>query len=461
MNPNSRKENRIEIGALQLSDNHAYDISLPLSLDSAIYPMKLDSVKAWYLFMSIVKEATPEEYQSGVCSYTFPALDFARTMNMRQPRGARVNAALAPLTRIPIQIVDADGIDVEKQKIVSTNLLMRIVYDGREKGRPITIWIDPVINNLIFHSRELINVDYKNIAMLSSVASIHVFTVLWRLHLAHIHTVDLQEFKKMLGVENKYKRFDAFAQTYIQPVEADIRLNTAYKDFRFFYQNESDNGKSIAVKEIQFSFEAPKPIQETPKFLSLDGLNPEFRKKANLLQESTQAILSQLCKEGYAVNKYMNLIMKVINHCSEKVFFTCAQQIIWDAKEKNKDLHSMYGKILTKELKKLLKDHSSTRAVVQANIRQQSFKDQQLWIQAYLKRAKEAAKGMSIDERQEILEMYSNDISQYLKKDQQLIRKDILAPRPDGRRASWRAFVSFLAEAYRTGKMQFPTSLFD
>ena len=457
------KENKIELGALQSNQEHIYDVSLPLSLDSTLYPkMNLANIKAWYLFMSIVKESTPEEYQSGICSYTFPALDFAKAMNMPQPRGARVNRALTPLARIPIQLVEGDGIDAEKQNIVTTNLLMRIVYKGKERGKPITVWIDPVINNLIFHSKQSIDFDYLDIVKLTSVASIRVFTVLWRLHQQHTHVIEVEHFKELLGVAHKKsERFSDFARTYITPVEADIRTNTSFKDFRFSYSGLDKHGKKVAIKTLYFSFDPPEAIQEEQNYAEmLEGrLSPEFFQHAQSFSPATLGVLVQLTDKQYAVNTYMNLILKVIHDCTEGTFRVCSNKIIMDAGKNT--MAGKYGKILTKELKKLLSDKKpSQRAIVENNLRRYSYEDQQKMLKFYEKAAKQEAESMTVDERQRFLERYRDLIDQHLKPGQKLNPFDILSGKPDRRRASYRAFVACLAELYRNGQLKIQPHLF-
>lgn len=447
-------EYKIEIGSLSSSEEHIYDISLPLSLDSVNYPkLRLINIKAWYLFISIVREATPEEYQAGICSYTIPSLEFAKMMNMNQPRGKRAVDALKFLANIPIQISEGDGINIDEQDLTYVHLIMRLHYAGKEKGKPLTVWVDPIVNDLIFHSRQIINFDYQDIAKLTSIASIHVFTILWRLHLQHIHTINLQDFKKMLRVEDKYRTFKDFSRTYINPVETDIRQNTPYKNFHFSYTWTSQSGKITGVQVIHFNFDSPKQIKEQQELdLNLSSkLLPEFQKKIAHCNSVTQELLGALYDEGYAVNTYMNLILKVIAECSEAAFRKCALSIMLDAQKKKQSLKYKYGKILTKELKALLSKQPSKQELIRDNMQKQSFADQQAWQKAYKERAKASIRFMTIEERQRLLTQYEGQISQYLKNGQRLNRLDILATKFDARRASCKAFIAFLAEAYRTG----------
>lgn len=459
----STRERRIEIGTLQPNSDLVHDVSLPLSLDTVNYPqMGLDSIKAWYLFLSIIRQARPEEYEARACCYTFPALEFAKMMNMKQPRGARVSRAFIPLSDIPIQIVDGDGLDIEKQKFIRTHLITRIEYDGRRKQKPISLWIEPIINDLIFHSKENIDFDFQDIARLNSAASIHVFTILWRLHLKHIHTISLQEFKEKLGVSNRYKTFRNFARTYIKPVEQDIRTNTSYKNFRFIYSWESATGKKIKVTTLNFEFDEPKQMREKIDVTDQlsDKLSKDFLEKAAAFTSTTQELLVALCNEGYAVNTYMNLILKVISTCSEAAFRQCALQIMMDATSNKETLKYKYGKILTKELKALLRKGANKKEIINDTIHHQSFEDQQKWIKSYYDRAKKEARKMTVDQKQELLEQFEEKIKEYMKDPSKFNRQDILTLKPDLRRSTYRAFVNFLSDQYRTGILPIQPSLF-
>lgn len=461
----ARPKHTIEIGTLVPETGLLGNVSLPLSLDSVIYPkMKLITIKAWYLFISVVEESTLEEYRNGICHYVFPALEFARMMNMTQLRGARVASALRPLVHYPVVLVDDDSIDAENQNLLDTNLLMKVTYNGKEKGKPIEVWVDPLINHLLFHSKQRIDFDYLDIVKLSSVASIHVFTILYRLHLQHIHVISLQEFKNRLQIGDKLERFYDFAKIYLKPVEADIRKNTSFKNFRFHYTDKSPTGKSIAVREIYFDFDAPELVADKEDvFARLSSyLDADFRKKAQYLETLTQVILTELCEKSYAVNKYQNLIMKVIHDCSENAFRLCAKKILDDAGKNT--LKSKYGRILTKELKKLLQKKMTPRDMVrqemQEAVRQQSFNDQQQWKRAYIQRAKEDLASATVDDKADLLRWNEEQISRYLKPGQKLRKMDILVAKPDKRKSSWRALVAFLADQYMHGRIRLQPKLF-
>lgn len=450
----------IEIGKLPDTSAHAYDVSLPLSLDSIRYPaMGLDTIKAWYFLISIVRKTTKEEYRKGVCSYTLPSLDIARNMNMKQPRGIRVRNALLPLTHFPVQVTEGDGKDLDQKYIANVNLLMFLAYNGHKQKKPIQLLIHPIVNDLIFHSREIIHFDYYDIARLSSVASIHVFTVLWRLHLQHIHTISVAEFKEKLGVSDKYKKFARFAQVYIAPVEADIRLNTRYKDFHISFTSRSPAGKKIPVTQLYFSFSSKEEEEtDTRKLIELAGkISKPYREIIKEFTPATQELFSELFERGYAVNTYINLILKVIRECSEGTFYHKVIAILLEAGKR--DLTGKYGRFLTKTLKDALHEKQSPREIVRNNIKQYSFEEQQKWMKTFLLRAKEEFRSMSVDQRQEILSVHQAAIAAQMH-NKAFHPEDVLAVHPDGRRASCKAFIEFLADAYQTGKLVPQTTLF-
>ena len=444
-------QRKYEIGTL--FEYKLQDVMLPPTLDPVIYPkMNLNTAKAWFQVLSIVQETTPDDIEAGIVSYTFPALDFAKRMNMSQPRGESVRNALKPLTKIDYTSVNGDLDDIEHAHILDTSLLMAVQYHGNIQGKPLEIYLHPEVNSMIYETKKAIHFDYEDAAKLTSINSIHMFTTLTRLKNQGIFELSLEKFKAAIGLADKYPIFYDFKKRVLMPAEKDIRINTSFKSFRFFYdgQVEPAKGKRAAVKTIGFSFDDPLQItpMEPPSFVGF--LDHEDIKKLTSLEVLTQEIIYELCKKQYSVAKYLNLILKTISDTSESDFRICCQGILLEVGQGL--LNEKYGKILTKNLKELKKSHLSRISARKVDVNKMAYSDQQKWLEAYQERAKALIKSMPLNHRIKIVEENRLGIRSQAGDESKYNERDLLNLKLDCRKTAVKALISFLSRQYYTGK---------
>lgn len=440
-----------EIDIANLFDYKLQDVSLPSSLDPVAYPkMTLNTIKAWFLFLSMVEETTAEEAGKRIIAYTFPALDFAKRMNMNQPRGSEVRKALIPLTKINFSAIDGDSADVESVRALDTNLLMAVEYEGRSPGKPIIAYLHPEVNTAIYEAKKAICFDYDDIAKLTSLNSIHSFTALTRLRDRGISQLTVEEFRTAIGIGDKYSNFRDLKRYVLTPVQEDISSNTTFHSFRFYYDGKLESpGKGKTVKYIGFSFDDPIPINDAPVSFS-DYLSPEDAERVLQTSTLTQQIILELCKKQYAVSQYLNLIMKSITDSSEADFRVCCEKILLEAG--GRPLSGKYGKILTSELKKIKKTRPAKKTPKTVDVNRMAYIDQHKWLKSYQERAKALVKTMPANYRKKIVEdnlpeikLQSNDASKF-------DERDIMGLSLDCRKTAVRALITFLANQYYTGK---------
>ena len=447
-------QRKYEIGTL--FDYKLQDVMLPPTLDPVIYPqMNLNTAKAWFQVLSIIQETTSDDIEAGIVSYTFPALDFAKRMNMSQPRGESVRNALKPLTKIDYTSVSGDLDDIENARILDTSLLMAVQYHGNSPGKPLIIYLHPEVNSLIYETKKAIHFDYEDAAKLTSITSIHVFTALTRLKSKGIVELPLDKFKEAIGLTGKYPIFYDFKKRILLPAERDIQTNTSFKSFHFLYDGQAEpaTGKRAAVKNIGFSFDAPNSLVtvELPSFS--DFLDYEDSKKLSSLDVMTQEVIMELCKKQYSVAKYLNLILKAISETSESDFRICCQRIMLEAGQDL--LNEKYGKILTKNLKELPKKHLSHAADRKVDVNKIAYSDQQKWLETWQKRAKALITAMPLERRIKIVEENRLEIISQVCDKNKYNERDLLSLKLDCRKTAVKALIAFLSRQYYTGNRKF------
>ena len=407
--------------------NYLFTTHLPTSLDTANYP-NIDSIytiKAWYLLVSTIREATPEKKSNMACQYLFNSAEFAKKACIYQGRTKKLEEALDPLTEIPIRMSDEDRNNLDQDyNLIKTHLIMSVNIYGRKKNKPMYVLIHPVINDIIQHSFAAVDYDFDDIAKMKTVRGINMFTFLRRLYEDNIRKISVKAFRKRAGIkEEQYAQWRSFRVRVLEPIEKEIRTCTQYKNFHFTPDGVSEGGRGHKTEYIYFDFElrpveteTSKLIEEPPSFAGI----VDKRKQERLAEHSItlqKSIYRLITYFGFKAD-YVNLILsKARAYGDATVISTIETRLIGLKKgDLKKD-----GGLLTDALKRIDKKSNNRRTNqirVKASQVELAFEEHQKSIKMNHALAKKKFETMPFGERVSLWEEHHDKIYKLLSKAQ-------------------------------------------
>lgn len=408
-------------------NNYLFTTHLPNSLDAANYP-NIDSIytiKAWYLLVATIREATPEKKNNIACQYLFNSTEFAKKACIYQGRTKKLEEALAPLTEISIRISDEDHNNLNQDyNLLKTHLIMSVDIYGRKKNKPMYVLIHPVINDIIQNSFATIDYDFDDIAKMKTVRGINMFTFLRRLYEDNIRRISVGALKKRAGIkEGQYAQWRNFRVRVLEPVEKEIRTCTQYKNFHFTPDGVSEGGRGHKTEYIYFDFEL-KPIEieddqfieEPPSFAGIVDKRKQERlaEHSITLQKSIHRLITYF---GFKAD-YVNLILSKARAYGDATVVSTIETRLIGVK---KGALKKDGGLLTDALKRIDKKSKSIRTNqirVKASQIELAFEQHQKDMKMNHALAKKTFENMSFSERTSLWEEHHDEIYLMLSKNQ-------------------------------------------
>lgn len=197
-------------------------------------------------------------------------------------------------------------IDEGKQAFLITNVISSAIVpktDTINKDSVLKLSFDPKLKPYLLElKKKFLQYDIKNILTISSPHSIRIYELLKQFESTGWRQISLEEFKEVLGIEDKYKKYNHLKSRVIRQAEKDLKK---YTDIYFTF-DEIKKGRKV----IAFKFYIRKNKTQTPKGKTQ---NPQRKTPTKptpdpqAFEEQSEA-LQALIKAGIRVDKAISLI---------------------------------------------------------------------------------------------------------------------------------------------------------
>lgn len=167
-------------------------------------------------------------------------------------------------------------ISLKDNKILRTRLVSGILYDPNEQQVTLT-FAEDILPYLTQLSANFTKYRLVEISELSSIHSIRLYEMIvsWLKQWKYSKTIELEDFKYMMGVSGKYSQLSSLKERVINTAINEINENTDYK----VTVKYDKRGKGKAIKDLTFNFykKALAKIADNEGKLSEDMLDAIVR----------------------------------------------------------------------------------------------------------------------------------------------------------------------------------------
>lgn len=183
----------------------------------AKYQLKLLATKLWFAILSTLKDSDTNFFK-----YKFKVRDLAQTAGISVKKGY-VKITVDLLDEVAsqrIQIFKRTDIDFEKSQFIKASMLSSIEYLGNGE---IEIVIDPKLHDYFFQLKNNFTVlELQELLSFDSIYAIRIYQIIRQYGSIGKRTINIDELKAILMIEDKYKSFADIRRIIIEPAIKNI-----------------------------------------------------------------------------------------------------------------------------------------------------------------------------------------------------------------------------------------------
>lgn len=293
---------------IHVDPQSAYTATLPAIFASAHHTMTIRELKAFLFFIGITQANTPEDERNQYHEYTFYASEVAHRLqeDYKEKKPRAIYETYKSLQRKNIEFSDERYKDEENAHRRSYALFSVVDFDGREKGKPLTLALPAKLNQFLYENKSKIPFSFDELNQMRSLNAIQVFMYLKTLESRGVNTVPIPCFITDLRLNSKvYLKFKRLNDKIIKPAIKEIRQYTQYKDF--VITSDGSNGKT--ARNLYWQFHAPSiEEQQERRLLSAASLEPNISEKVLQFAKEKQDAIMRAIKAGFDIG-YINKLL--------------------------------------------------------------------------------------------------------------------------------------------------------